>query len=701
MFETPAEALEDGAKTIIPPWVNNVVKSEKKFLQWFKDTYPILEKANQDRIEQLFNNLLWYTGQYDHSKEYRLSLGGNREEKLTPKKVPLVVNHMFDLTEQRIARLSRFKSNVKALPVNDEFEDKKSAQFADLILRQLNRQNQFDLKLQEIERWNAVFGEMYLNVEWNQRIGDKDKKGERIGDVQYTLAPPFFKLFDSKRHYTQSKWVIEIHEVLHVEEVKKKYGKKVEADGRTSVYSYEFLKDYFHSKQTDEVVVYRFVYPPDEFLEEGAYILFTDTQVLQMADVYPYSHGKFPFVRITDIDVPNRLHGMSLFEHLKPIQHNYNKTTSLISKNIFLVAHPKIMMPEGAAKIESMGNAATAVTFRGPIPPSVVTFAPNPPEVYAFRDKLKQEMEQVGGVYGVSRGAPPPGIRAGIALQFLEEQELQRANTSIVKHNNFIVEVNEMAIAVAGDYYKTDEPADDSRLVRILGNNNQYQIKTLANVNLSGPYSIIIQNTTALSDSRAGRTQQIIDLAQNIPGLLSREQMADLLELGAPEKFYDIATAALRSAESENEEILRGEEVSAPDVYEQHIVHWKAHTIIIQGRFYKEDVPAEYKQRMAEHILVHEVFLLEAAMNNPEAAAEVRTLNGFPLFYTPTPEEQAYLITGQVQPPAPPQPMGGAGMDMGQMEQMMAQGEMPMPEEIPQGAEVPTEPVPEVMNEQP
>ena len=145
-------------------------------------------------------------------------------------------------------------------------------------------------------------------------------------------------------------------------------------------------------------------------------------------------------------------------------------------------------------------------------------------------------MEQIGGVYGVSRGAPPPGIRAGIALQFLEEQELQRANTSIVKHNNFIVEVNEMAIAVAGDYYKTDEEGTN-RLVRILGPNSQYQIKTLEKVNLSGPYTVHIQNTTALSDSRAGRTQQVIDLAQNIPGLLSREQIADLLDLGAPEKF--------------------------------------------------------------------------------------------------------------------------------------------------------------------
>ena len=685
---------EEQKVSVTPPWVDGSLKSDKKFLKWFKDYYPHIEKMNQDRIEQLYNNLLWYTGQYDHAKEYRLSLGGNREEKLTPRRVPLVVNHIFDLTEQRIARLSRFKSNVKALPVNDEFEDKKSAEFADLILRQLNNQNQFDLKLQEIERWNAVFGEMYLDIDWDPTIGDKNAKGERLGDVKYCLAPPFFKLFDYKRHYEDTRWVLEVHRIMHVEEVRKKYGKKVEPDGRTSVYSYEFLKDHLHSKQPDEVVVYRFVYPPDEFVPEGAYILFTREKVLEMASAYPYSHNKFPFVRLTDIDVPSRLHGMSLFEHLKPIQHNYNKTTSLISKNIFLVAHPKIMMPEGAAKVESMGNSATAVTFRGPVAPSVVTFPPNPPEVYGFRDKLKEEMEQIGGVFGVSRGAPPPGIRAGIALQFLEEQELQRANTSIVKHNNFIVEVNEMAISVAGDYYNTDKEGGDGRLVRILGPNSQYQIKTLSEVNLSGPYTINIQNTTALADSRAGRTQQVIDLAQNIPGLLSREQIADLLDLGAPEKFYSIATAALRAAESENEEMLRGEEVSDPDVYEQHIQHWRSHAIVVQGRFYKEDVPEAIKAEMREHLAIHEMFMLEAAMDSPEASAEIRTLQGFPLFHEPTIEERNFLITGQVQP-IPQQPPLGGDPQMGNQLGLPPEGEAIDPAELPAGDLPPTEPIPE------
>jgi hypothetical protein len=678
--------------TITPPWVKNAYKSEKKFLEWFKEYYPYIESVNRERVEQLFNNLLWYTGQYDQAKEYRLSLGGNREEKLIPRRVPLVVNHLFDLTEQKIARLTRFKSNVKALPVNDEFEDKKSAEFADLILRQLNNQNQFDLKLQEIERWNAVFGEMFLDIDWDPTIGDKDKDGNRIGDVKYRLAPPFFKMFDTKRHYEEVKWSIEVHRIMHFEEVKKKYGKTVEPDGLTSVYSYEFLKDNMHSKQPEEVVVYRFVYPPDEFIPEGAYILFTKEKVLEMASAYPYSHNKFPFVRITDIDVPSRLHGMSLFEHLKPIQHNYNKMTSLISKNIFLVAHPKIMMPEGAAKIESMGNSATAVTFRGPVAPSVVTFPANPPEVYGFRDQLKQEMEQIGGVYGVSRGQPPSGIRAGIALQFLEEQELQRANTQIVKHNNFIVEVNEMAIGVAGDYYNTDPSKGDARLLRILGPNSQYQLRSLQNVDLSGPYTINIQKTTALSDSRAGRTQQVIDLLQNIPGIMSKEQAADILELGAPEKFYSVATAALRSAESENEELLRGEEISPPEVYEQHLVHWKAHSIVVQGRFYKEDVPEPIKVRMVQHIAVHEMFMLEAAIDNPEAAAEIRTLAGFPMFHEPTPEQKTFLVTGQVLPPQPPSQVGAVGIQNGALP---SEGGPIIQDELPTGELPPTEPVPE------
>jgi hypothetical protein len=103
---------------------------------------------------------------------------------------------------------------------------------------------------------------------------------------------------------------------------------------------------------------------------------------------------------------------------------------------------------------------------------------------------------------------------------------------------------------------------------------------------------------------------------------------------------------------------------------------------------------------MAEHILVHEVFLLESAMNNPEALAELRTLSGFPMFYTPTPEEQAYLITGQVQPPQPAMPQG-MGMDMQTAQAMMAQGEMPPQEGLEPGMELPAEPVAEVENEQP
>lgn len=293
-----------------------------------------------------------------------------------------------------------------------------------------------------------------------------------------------------------------------------------------------------------------------------------------------------------------------------------------------MVAHPKIMMPEGAAKVESMGNAMTAVTFRGPVPPSIVNFQPNSPESYTYRDRILAEMQQISGEHGISRGDPPPGVRAGIALQFLEEQERKGRNTHIVKHNDFILRVARKSIGVFADYAKPD----DGRMLRILGKNNQYSIYSLRDTKLSGPYDIQIQNATAFSESYAGRISQIIELQQNIPGLLSREQIADILEFGQAEKFYDIATAANRSAEAENEEMLQGRDVKDPELFENLIVHWKAHMIAIQSRYFKDSVPVDIQQKFFVHILATETLMEEQAANNPGFAQQLMTLPEFPAF---------------------------------------------------------------------
>lgn len=687
-FNDEDSSADRASSPIKPIWVDNSHKSKEKTLTWFKDTYPILERLSRPRIENMCNNLYWFTGDWGKVMEYRLAIPGKRDVVIPRRTLPFVVNHLFDLTEQKIARLSRFKPSITVLPANDEANDKISAEFADTVLKHLSRQNNFDTLLQEIERWNAVFGEMYIGIEWNDKIGDvHPEKKERIGDVEYKLKEPFYVFPEPKRKWSDVSYLIEIYDIMHVEEVKKKWkNKKLQSDNSQRVF--QEIPTEVLSKMPEEVVVYRIVHPPNEFLPEGFMAWIAGDQVLDVAKEYPYSHNSFPYERITDIDVPGRLHGMSLFEQLKPIQHNYNKLTSLATRNVFLTSHPKIMMPEGAAKVESMGNAATVVTYQGPIPPSIITFPANPPEVYGYRDQLREEMQQISGIHGVSRGEPPPGIRAGIALQFLEEQEQQRANASIVKHNDLIVRVNRKAISVAGDYYKT-KPVDkggDGRMLRILGANNQYEIETLEDVNLSRPYDITIQNSTALAESRAGRIQQVIDLVQNIPGLLSPEQIADMLDLASPGKFYDVTTAALRAAESENERMLKGRPVPAPTTFEEHLAHWRAHVIPLQSRRFKQDVPREAQELFFDHIMAHEALMLKDAMEVPERGQQIRALAGFPLFYTRlSPDEKFFLETGQLPPPEPsPEEAASAGAL-----QALAQGVPPEGEPIPQGEPLP------------
>ena len=73
---------------------------------------------------------------------------------------------------------------------------------------------------------------------------------------------------------------------------------------------------------------------------------------------------------------------------------------------------------------------------------------PTPPELFKFRGELKEEFQQISGVFGVSRGEPPPGIKAGVALQFLNEQEQERFNEHILKWNDFIRRIAIKTISV-------------------------------------------------------------------------------------------------------------------------------------------------------------------------------------------------------------------------------------------------------------
>jgi len=291
------------------------------------------------------------------------------------------------------------------------------------------------------------------------------------------------------------------------------------------------------------------------------------------------------------------------------------------------------MVPAGSASIDKLGNDVTIVQYKGPTPPTLAVAQTTPPEVYSFRTQLKEEFQQISGVFGVSRGEPPPGIKAGVALQFLSEQESERYNELVLKWNEVIRQTAEMSLQVMADFVDDS----DERTIRTLGKNQEYMTEFFKAADLNHDFDIRIQNSSALPKSVAARTQTLLDLSERFPTQFTAEQVIDMLDLAQSDKFVDSATVAVRTAEAETEKLLEANQKQAeamqPQEFENHLIHWRTHTKQIQEFSFKYKTPPDKQKNLIDHVLVHEMFMIEQAKINAKFSEMLAQLELFPMFY--------------------------------------------------------------------
>lgn len=629
-----------------PPWTQkNKKKEERK--EWFKNTLKILEDFSEYRIQSHVNNILWYTGDYDKTLEYRLVVPGQGEKQVPRKVLPRIFSHLYDITEQRVSKLSRYKPSFEVVPTNSEQKDWEQSRLYKIALDATARRVNMDFLMQEVERWAAVCGEVLVDIEYDSNIGDRKNADtyERVGDVNIKLKEPWKWLPEPKRRREDVKWGIDIYEILHIDEARKKYNKSsMEPDGQKWIFG--FNRD-IEEKREDEIVIYRLIEIPSVYNPEGAITYYANGEEINKESKYPYAHFGFPFEWHTDIDIPGRLFPVSFYQHLQPIQHVYNRLTSIMVRNALLVGHPHVLMPKGAAKIEAFGNAPTAIEYSGPTEPRIVTWPSIPQEFFALRKEVRDELGIIGGIQGVSRGSPPTGVRAASMLRFYEEQEEQRASTQILKHNDFIRRVFIKAASIIGEYYPA---TDKNRLIRVLGKENEFMVDAFIGSKPSSEYDVIIVNSTGFSESKAARLEELQMIEQFAPGMLSPEQKADILELRNTKKAYDVMTAALRQAEQENEMFMDGKDVPAPKAYQDLIVHWKQHMIMMNSSTWETRVTQKRKDKVFEHMTMTERLMAQKAETNAFFASQLQLLPNFPVFWN-------IASSPQPQAPQPAAPM--------------------------------------------
>lgn len=649
---------ESLSKDFKPIWKVNL-KNKDEVLSWLKEEFKYLLNLNKPRHTLMIENLMIYQGlQFspDDKKTLNdfLDTGRVNSNKRNQK---LIVNHLYDITETIVARTTRNVPAPDVQPANsNEIHDRNAAKGVKQLLDYLARINEIKTKDIQIQRLALIGGESYVSTLWDKDKGDihplwaeakqlgfvdefgepirdadgnrlDPKKPLRVGEVDVKVLEPWRVLIDERESFDCSNYSF-IIDVADVEELKSDYPKKKNVikpmEGQrifdTHRMSFRHLRNEsfkitFHHKKT-------------KYLPEGLEVIFTLETILEMGDM-PYDHGGLAIDRLTDIDVPSKLHGMSFYELTKHIQWRHNQLSSDIITNQRLCAKPKWIVPKGRTNLQSLGNDITIVQFSGNVPPRLETFNPTPQEIFIFRDKLKEELEQISTVTGTARRNPPSGARASVSMRFLSELEAERTSVATFKHNELIRAVYEKMMSVAGTFYE----ADDGRTMRVLGNDEEFYIRDIQVSNLNKSYDVIINTISAQAESRSSREARIFDIIDLKPDLMTDEQLIDVLELGSSDKMTSIVTESLRSAENENEKIFNGDPVQEPARYEEHIIHWRVHVQKLQSLSIKENADPADIGALEEHIFGTEFLMTEKGKENPTFSAELAKLSLFPIYY--------------------------------------------------------------------
>ncbi len=663
-------------------------KDEKELLTWLTTELDDLTNVFDNFNTDVKKHIAIYRGIQYYSQEARTSRR-DREESTSKFKQKVVINHIYDITEQKVSRSVKFKPNVAYIPVNDEVEDRHAARVAKMTADFTAYNQRLDHKLEKAVRNAIVTGEGWVFIDWDPDLGPelkeskearernediplydeegkpiKDQFGKQrtvkpsedpinIGDVCVELVSAHHVIPERKREFEKCNFLFR-EQIVDVAVLKNRYRNKadrIKPDHEDEFYDFTNFEE---TKLIRETFVYHFYHKKTREVPKGRYIKFTRDVILENRDL-PYSHGEFPCERLVEIEIPNDVRGRGSFINLRHLQAHINNLTSMQIRNQYMASHPKWFVPHGAIKLESLANDLTIVQYRGPVPPQLQQANPTGQETPKLRETIIQEMGQISGVHGVSRGEPPAGIKAGVALQFLAEQEHERQNSFAMRYNEYIRRIYKKITQTQADYYSED----DERIVRIIGKENEYMSEYLDPKYLNKNFDVTIQNTSALPKSVAARTQQVIDLNDSFPGMFTQEQVIDMLDLGKSRRFFNEATAAVRAAEEVFEEMINGRPVPLPEEYDDLIQYWKVFSSKIQEYSFKKR-PPQIKMAVLDHLRAIEMLMWDKMATNQAFAGQVGTLTNYPLIFKPEVTPNQAQMAKDIPEPEAPVAAGGA-----------------------------------------
>lgn len=552
----------------------------------------------------------------------------------------LIVNKLKPYVRTLLAKLTSDMPQMSIIPNTEEDNDIKAARVGDKVIEGLADKLAFDQTMTNLKLWTIICNRAFLRVFWNEKdrglVGfGSSEENEDITPEQLSLDPlapapeapvsepagfepiyedgevciecvsPFNCRVDPL-YFSRDKWRWFIYgDETDADSVEEQYGLKSGTlkEGKNpldNAYDLEYRTDEEPGLETtygsdtgfstedsgdgrDDKITGRTIIRK-EYWTPKIFIFTAGDKVL---DYGKNEKKEIPFYVIEDRLVPienyNKgfVYNEGLVKDAIPIQREYNKISTIMSRAMEQTARFKVLAPLGSLmnKKQWVNDYGVFIDYNPhagePHQMKTDTF---PVEMPAYKQGLQGEMESMMSLGPASFGQLPERAShaSGTLVNLLLEQDDVVLNPLLNQINRVIGQAWSLAMSLVQDNYATD------RLIKITGEDGADDVIKFKGAQLRGNTDVRVISQTGLPRSRALRIEYIMKLRE--VGLLTDDRATlEMLEFGNANKIFKDNLLHERRAYRENSKIADNPNIDPNEVsgwvypLEDHVAHIKIH----------------------------------------------------------------------------------------------------------------------------
>ena len=584
-------------------------RSDKDLLQAVEEARKRRVEMRRGWETYWWNNIALVSGDHSARWDPHLSKFEDRDtyfQDLEGKKPKLVINHALTVGRTELAKLTKARPIMEILANSDESVDISAAKVGRAALDYAEWKFRLHRKRKNALWWmiQTGLGAMYVGWDYlNDKAGfmefvidpttgdpvfdprrlrelkdmhehgelDDDLQVERypLGEIEYKVYSPFQLLPDETKLELSEINDLITTEVQDVDIINGIYNKKLSPSGdlQLGVMEQRIMAtaglipnmNSLNSKVANGLRVHTFwllpnTYRGNKYLENGKMIRWTDQmETLDLTNVFPYDDGRMPFVFFQHIPTSVSIWPDCIMTHIRGPNLEIDKTVSQLIENKDYMANPMwLIATQHKVKGEVKNVAGAIVRYRhvpNIPPPAPVPGMQMPQQVENLIQELANQILDISGQSEVARGKVPPGVRSGVAVAYLQEEDDTKLAPTIENMEQEIALMGSLTLERFQQFYTFE------RTIRFYRRDGIFDVRKFKGADLKNNTDVLCQSGSAMPRMKAARQQYVLELVSL--GIISDpKQIQDMLELGEGEP--DDVDKAISQANRENNMMLHG-----------------------------------------------------------------------------------------------------------------------------------------------